>query len=173
MGLLDFLGEADLAGFNVARFDAAAGPRVRDCGMDLRSTAGVIDVMTIFHRKEPRHSRPRCTHLGRAPPPTPRPPTRSRRRGADGAAGALRRSSRPSTSWTADLSRPADAVDRQGKFVMREGKVTFAFGRHRGKPLPDEAASDPDYLSWLLTCDFPADARSLIEGALRGELPRC
>ena len=68
---------------------------------------------------------------------------------------------------------PADAVDRYGKFVLREGEVTFAFGRNRGKPLRDVAQSDPDYLSWLLTCDFAPDARSLIEGALRGEFPRC
>ena len=51
--------------------------------------------------------------------------------------------------------------------------TSFAFGRNRGKPLRDVAESDPDYLNWLLTCDFAPDARSLIEGALRGEFPRC
>ena len=56
-GLLDFLGEADLAGFNVARFDVPLLDReFRDCGLDLGlDRRRVIDAMTIFHRKEPRH----------------------------------------------------------------------------------------------------------------------
>jgi DNA polymerase-3 subunit epsilon len=54
--LLEFLEDADLAGYNVRRFDAPILDReFRDCGMDLGlSRRRVIDAMTIFHRKEPR-----------------------------------------------------------------------------------------------------------------------
>jgi DNA polymerase-3 subunit epsilon len=178
-GLLDFLGEADLAGFNVSRFDVPLLDReFRDCGLDLGlDRRRVIDVMTIFHRKEPRHlSAAVRFYLARE------------HEGAHGAAAdveaaaevlaaqLVRYQDLPCTiealdGWIAPV--PEDAVDRAGKFVRRDGEVTFAFGRNRGKPLRDVAESDPDYLSWLLTCDFLPDARSLIEEALRGELPPC
>ena len=178
-GLLDFLGEADLAGFNVSRFDVPLLDReFRDCGLDLGlDRRRVIDVMTIFHRKEPRHlSAAVRFYLARE------------HVGAHGAAAdveaaaevlaaqLVRYQDLPCTiealdGWIAPV--PEDAVDRAGKFVRRDGEVTFAFGRNKGKPLRDVAESDPDYLSWLLTCDFLPDARSLIEEALRGELPPC
>ena len=55
-GLLTFLEDADLAGFNVARFDLPLLDReFRDCGLDLkRSRRRVVDAMTIYHRKERR-----------------------------------------------------------------------------------------------------------------------
>jgi DNA polymerase-3 subunit epsilon len=133
--------------------------------------------MTIFHRKEPRHlSAAVRFYLGRE-----HADAHSAAADVEAAADVLaaqlvRYEDLPCTiealdGWIAPV--PADAVDRYGKFVLREGEVTFAFGRNKGKPLRDVAESDPDYLSWLLTCDFAPDARSLIEGALRGELPRC
>jgi DNA polymerase-3 subunit epsilon len=178
-GLLDFLGEADLAGFNLSRFDVPLLDReFRDCGLDLGlDRRRVIDVMTIFHRKEPRHLTAAVRfYLGREHAGA-HAAAADVEAAADVLAAQLARyEDLPCTiealdGWISPV--PADAVDRQGKFVLREGEVTFAFGRNRGKPLKDVAANDPDYLSWLLTCDFAPDARALIEGALRGEFPRC
>jgi DNA polymerase-3 subunit epsilon len=64
---------------------------------------------------------------------------------------------------------PPGAVDRSGKFVLREGKVVFAFGKHSGKPLTEVARTQRDYLEWILRSDFPDDARSYVERALRGD----
>jgi len=74
--------------------------------------------------------------------------------------------------WLRDyLGRDAveGAVDREGKFVVREGEVVFAFGRQKGKPLREVARVQRDYLEWILRSDFPDDARKLVEAALRGE----
>jgi DNA polymerase-3 subunit epsilon len=65
--------------------------------------------------------------------------------------------------------QPPDAVDRQGKFVVREGRIVFAFGKLRGRPLEEVARVERDYLEWILRQDFPDDARALVERALRGE----
>lgn len=178
-GLLDFLGEADLSGFNVSRFDVPLLDReFRDCGLDLGlDRRRVIDAMTIFHRKEPRHlSAAVRFYLGRE-----HAGAHAAQADVEAAADVLaaqlgRYDDLPCTveeldGWCNPV--PADAVDRAGKFVLREGEVTFTFGRNRGKPLKEVAASDPDYLSWLLTCDFAPDVRALLEGALRGEFPRC
>ncbi len=54
--LLAFIGDADLAGYNLRRFDLPLLEReLRACGLDLGvSRRWVVDVMTIFHKKEPR-----------------------------------------------------------------------------------------------------------------------
>lgn len=54
--LLAFIGEADLAGYNLRRFDLPLLEReLRACGLDLdTSRRRVVDVMAIFHKKEPR-----------------------------------------------------------------------------------------------------------------------
>ena len=62
---------------------------------------------------------------------------------------------------------PQGAVDRDGKFVLREGEVVFAFGRQKGKALSEVARVQRDYLEWILRQDFPEDARTLVEAALK------
>lgn len=54
--LLAFIGDADLAGYNLRRFDLPLLEReLRACRLDLElSRRQVVDVMTIFHKKEPR-----------------------------------------------------------------------------------------------------------------------
>jgi DNA polymerase-3 subunit epsilon len=177
-GLLDFLGESDLAGFNILRFDVPLLDReFRDSGLDLGlARRRVIDAMTIFHRKEPRHlSAAVAFYLGRD------------HAGAHGAeadvAAAL-------DVLDAQLARYADiprsvvdldwwcrppargaAADVSGKFLWRSGEVVLAFGKHQGRSLRDVAREHRDYLEWMLKQDFPADARRIVEGALRGELP--
>jgi DNA polymerase III subunit epsilon len=172
---LDFIGAADLAGFNVKRFDAPLLDReFRDCGLDL-ALAGrrVIDAMTIFHRKEPRDLTAAVRFfLG------------GDHAGAHGAEADVlatlavldaqleRYPDVPRTvpaldAWLNPV--PAGAVDRLGKFVLREGEIVFAFGKQKGRPLREVARLQPDYLEWILRQDFPDDARTIVLRALKGE----
>ena len=166
---------ADLAGFNVNRFDVPLLEReLKDAGVDLGlRERRVIDVMTIFHRKEPRDlSAAVRFFLARD------------HAGAHGASADIEATLEVLDAQLAkyeDLPRevdalhrwlypvPADAVDRQGKFVVREGEIVFAFGKLRGRPLKEVARLERDYLEWILRQDFPDDARALVERALRGE----
>ncbi|HEX4826400.1 MAG TPA: 3'-5' exonuclease [Candidatus Polarisedimenticolaceae bacterium] len=169
------LGDADLAGYNVRRFDVPLLEReLKESGVDL-ALAGrrVIDAMTIFHRKEPRDlSAAVKFFLGRP---------------HDGAHGAEADVLASLDVLEAQLARYPDlpatvdeleqwahpkaegAVDREGKFIVREGEVVFAFGRQKGKPLREVARVQRDYLEWILRSDFPDDARKLVEAALRGD----
>jgi DNA polymerase-3 subunit epsilon len=173
--LIALLDRADLAGFNVRRFDLPLLEReLRDCDYDLAARGRrVIDVMTIFHRKEPRDlSAAVRFFLARD------------HAGAHGAAADIEATVEVLDAQLAryeDLPRDvegldrwlnpqaADAVDRQGKFVVREGEVVFAFGKLRGRALREVARVERDYLEWILRQDFPEDARALVEQALRGE----
>ncbi|HVQ35820.1 MAG TPA: exonuclease domain-containing protein, partial [Candidatus Bathyarchaeia archaeon] len=174
-GLLDLMADADLAGFNVRRFDVPLLDReMKDAGLDLAvASRRIIDVMTIFHRKEPRDlSAAVRFFLARD------------HAGAHGASADIEATLEVLDAQLArydDLPRevdalhrwlypvPADAVDRQGKFVVREGQIVFAFGKLRGRPLKEVARLERDYLEWILRQDFPDDARALVESALRGD----
>jgi DNA polymerase-3 subunit epsilon len=173
--LLDALKDADLAGFNVRRFDVPLLDReFRECGFDLAlAERRIVDVMTIFHRKEPRDLTAAVRFF--------------LDRDHAGAHGAEADAEASLAILTAQLNRypdlprsvealdawcypvPSDAADRSGKFVMRDGEVVFAFGKQKGRALREVARQQPDYLQWILKQDFPEDARQLVEKALRGE----
>jgi DNA polymerase III subunit epsilon len=173
--LLDVLADADLAGFNVRRFDVPLLDReFRESGLDLAlSERRIVDVMTIFHRKEPRDLTAAVRffldrdHAGA--------------HGAEADAQASLDVLVAQLDRYADLPRtvealdawcnpvPPGAVDRGGKFVLREGEVVFAFGKQKGRALREVARAQRDYLEWILKQDFPEDARLLVEKALRGD----
>jgi DNA polymerase-3 subunit epsilon len=173
-GLLELLEGADLAGFNVRRFDVPLlGRELREAGHDL-GLAGrkVVDAMTIFHRKEPRDLTAAVRfYLDRE------------HEGAHGAEADLTatlevleaqleryedlpREVAELDSWT--HPRPG-AVDREGKFVEKDGEIQFAFGKHRGRALAEVARETPDYLRWVMETDFPEDAKELVREALAAQ----
>jgi DNA polymerase-3 subunit epsilon len=176
-GLLEFIGDADLAGFNAQRFDIPLLAReFRDCGLDLDlGRRSVVDVMTIFHRMEPRDlSAAVRFYLGRE------------HAGAHGAEADVLATAEVLDAQLArypdlprgveDLDRwcnpaPDNAVDRSGKFVWRGGDVVFAFGKNQGRTLKEVARSDRGYLQWIAGADFPEDARTIVREAMDGRYP--
>jgi DNA polymerase-3 subunit epsilon len=63
-------------------------------------------------------------------------------------------------------------VDHQGRFRSIDGKVCFAFGKYKNKPLAAIIASDEDYLHWTLNLpDFPEDSKDIIRVALAAVQP--
>ena len=176
-GLVDFLDDADLAGFNIARFDVPLLEReLKEAGFDLGlSGRRLVDAMSIYHRKERRDlSAAVKFYLDRE--------HAGAHAAEDDVLAAvdvldaqleryddLPRDVAELDAWIRPV--PQDAVDHRGKFVWREGEVTFAFGRHHGRTLREVAKDAPDYLEWILGTDFPADARELVAGALKGEFP--
>ena len=176
-GLLEFLGDADLAGFNVLRFDLPLLDReFRDCGLDLGVAARrVVDAMTIYHRMERRDlSAAVSFYLGRS---------------HDGAHTAEADVTATAEVLEAQLERypdlphgveeldawmrggRADGVDRSGKFVWKDGEAVLAFGKHQGKTLRQVAQENPGYLEWVAKSDFPPDAKQVAVEALAGRFP--
>ncbi len=173
--LLDALKDADLAGFNVRRFDVPLLDReFKECGLDLAlGSRRIVDVMTIFHKKEPRDLTAAVRFF-----------LDREHAGAHGAEADVEASIAVLNAQLArypDLPRTVDsldafcypvppgAVDRGGKFVLREGEVVFAFGKQKGRALSEVARVQRDYLEWILKQDFPEDARTLVLRALQGE----
>jgi DNA polymerase-3 subunit epsilon len=175
--LLEWLDGADLAGFNVARFDAPLlEQEFRRCGLDLKlPTRRVVDAMTIFHRKERRDLTAAVRfYLDRD------------HEGAHSAEADViatleileaqldRYDDLPTTvEALAQWSRAGGpgAIDPEGKFVWKNGEAVFAFGKHQGKSLKAVVQSAPDYLRWITTSDFPEEAKKLVADALKGTYP--
>jgi DNA polymerase III subunit epsilon len=165
--LAQLLADADLAGFNLRRFDLPlllAELRRAEVDFPLAGRA-VLDVQQIYHMYEPRDLASAVAHYcGRA---------------HDGAHAAMadveataavldaqvgRYDELPGT--VAGLSELLTEVDVAGRFRCDGGVVVFAFGKHLGRPLDEVAGADPSYLRWMLGQDFLDDVKELVEQAL-------
>lgn len=170
--LLDFLGDADLAGFNVRRFDAPLLDReFMDCDLDLRlEQRHVVDAMAIYHRKERRDlSAAVRFYLERE-----LEGAHSAEADVEATAAILEAQLQRYEDLPLDVEsldqwarRWPDEVDSTGRFRKREGEIVFNFGKHRGKPLALVARDQRDYLEWLMTTDLPGEARNLVRKALQ------
>ena len=165
----EFLKGADLAGYNLRRFDLPVlADAFRQAGHPFRvERRMVIDVQEIFHRSEPRHL-----------------------------AAAVRmfcdRSHTAAHSATSDAwataavldgmldhypDLPRDVTGLYAEFVRGDlggwfahgqpGESIFQRGKHRSVSLAHVARHDPSYLRWLRDQAILSDARSLIDHALR------
>lgn len=163
---------ADLAGFNVARFDLPLLEReMRESGLDLgRADRRIVDAMTIFHRKERRDlSAAVRFYIGREH-------AGAHSAAADVEAAAdvldaqlgryedLPRALGDLVAWIG--AERGDGSERAAKFGWRDGEAVFGFGRHQGRTVADVARESPDYLRWILDADFPTEIKRVVREAL-------
>jgi DNA polymerase-3 subunit epsilon len=174
--LKGFLSDCDFAGFNLVRFDLpilqAEFLRVGQ-PFDIDG-CNVIDLMAIFHQREPRDLK--AAHQFYCG---------SEHKGAHSAfadARACWNILRCQLSMYPDLPvspaglgaviadyRKQRTQDSGGWFEMRHGKPALARGKHRGALLSEVAGTDREYLKWMLSLDLPEDTISVI----RQILPEC
>lgn len=164
-----FIGDADLAGFNVLRFDLPMLEAEFKRAGSLWSSEGrhIVDAMQLFHRFEKRDLAGAVKfYLG------------TELVGAHGALpdalatiavlrAQMKRYELPAESAEelAKLCVDPDAVDRDGKFKRVNGEVIFTFGKYNGKKLADVAAHDPGFLGWMLRSDFSSSTKAVVKSA--------
>ena len=177
--LADLLDDCDLAGFNVRRFDLPLlVAEFRRAGLSFGLEGRrVIDVQAIFHREERRDlSAAARFYLGREHPE------------AHSALGDIRTSA---AVLSAQLERydhlPKDLIglhqycyeylpiESELERWFRtgdDGVLVFRRGKHRGRPLADVTAHEPDYLSWMLGAeDMDGEVPDVVRAALRIRAP--
>lgn len=177
--LLTFIGAADLAGFNIHRFDlpllhrelALAG---RQLEMEGRA---VVDAQVIYHRRVPRDlAAAYRLYCGKELV------------GAHGAAADIEACVEvldaqlavypdlprtPRDLYELFAPRDASTIDTQGRFRWDGREAVFGFGPEgiRGRPLRDVAANNTRFLGWILRKDFRQDVKVIVQNALRGRFP--
>ena len=62
-------------------------------------------------------------------------------------------------------------IDPEGKVAFKNGVACINFGKNAGRQLRDLAKTDPDYLRWIITKDFSAEVKAIVDDALRGKFP--
>jgi DNA polymerase-3 subunit epsilon len=165
-GLLAFLEGCDLAGYNLIKFDLPVLEQEFKRADKQFSIEGrlVLDVMKIFHKKEPRDLEAAVRFY--------------LEREHDGA-----HSAEADVSATVDilgamvskysdlpqnltelcaLLRDPSQLDLSGKIVAKEGEPHLTFGKHLGKSLAWVATHDQEYIRWIVhKGDFLEDTKAI------------
>lgn len=176
--LAELLEGCDLGGFNIRRFDLPMLlAEFKRAGVPF-SVMGrrLIDAQAIFHREEPRNlSAAARYYLGRE------------HEEAHTALGDIRttaavlsaqlekyphipRSPDGLHAYCDEVSPFQTELDRW--FLTRDGELILRRGKHRGTPLEKLAATEPDYLRWMLGAeDMDEEVLRVVREALEGLRP--
>ena len=167
----------DLAGYNLLRFDIPMlENEFKRAGVVFTMEGRkVVDAQRIFHMKEPRDlSAAVVYYCGKR---------HDNAHGAEADAEAtldviegqlVKYPDLPRDVESLDLfcaARPADWVDRTGRFKWSHGRIVVNFGSKKGQPLKELVDSRSNFLRWILENNFPSDTKDLIRKAFEGTYP--
>lgn len=166
--LSDFIGDADLAGYNSNRFDV---PLLLEeflrAGVDFNmKDRKLVDVQNIFHKMEQR------TLVAAYKFYCDKELTDAHSAEADITATyeVLEAQLEKYEDLDGDISFLSEfsemrgkLVDFAGRFVYNEDMVpVFNFGKHKGKPIEDVLRKEPSYYSWMMQGDFPLYTKKVL-----------
>ena len=174
--VLAFIGDADLGGFNIERFDF---PMLRreliDAGLTLPMEGRrIFDAQKVFHLNEKRdltaaykfYCQKDLTNAHSALADTEATleilVSQSARYGEDSLDSLSR----------FDYTSSDEFYDSERKFRWWNGKLYMMFGKYAKRySLEDVVKKDRGYLEWILSANFNQDVKSLVENALNGQFP--
>ena len=155
----DFKG-CDLAGYNSARFDLPmlAEEFLRaDVDIDL-STRKMIDVQTIFHKKEQRTLSAAYKFYCEQDLVDAHAAMADTKATYEILQSQLDRypDLQNDMAFLADYTCTSKNVDFAGRIVYNDkGVEVINFGKYKGQPVADVLKNDPGYYGWILQADFP------------------
>lgn len=177
--VVDFIGEADIGGFNVEKFDIPLLEREL-VEADVRfgfAGRAIYDSQKIYHINEKRDLTAAYAFYCGKPLP--------------GAHSALADTEAALEVLEAQVERYGagdPAIEVMGSFNYRElrefydgdrkfrwwnGELYMMFGKYAKKEsLREIAKKDSGYLEWMMAKDFSEDIKALVAGALRGQFPK-
>lgn len=178
--IADFIGNADLAGYNILKFDL---PMMMEeflrVGYDF-SLEGrdFIDVMNIFMKMEPRtlkgayrffcHAELEGAHGAGADTKATYEVLKAmldKYEGVDYEDSKGMKSQGPVNDMKAlsQFSAHHQNADLSGQIIYdAEGKEVFQFGKHKGRRVEEVFRVEPSYYSWMMNSDFPLYTKKLI-----------
>ncbi len=176
--VFDFIGDSDLAGYNILRFDIPLlVEEFARLGISFRmQNRKVVDAYQVFRRREPRTLTKAMEFYCRKPLPDAHDAMADVNATVDVLEGQL--------AYYDDLSGAADDLHRQftpyrfqeyldveGKLRWEHNEVVFGFGVHKGETLRSVVGFDREYCDWMLASDFSLTVKGILRSALQGRYP--
>ena len=178
--IAQFIGNADLAGYNILKFDipilVEEFLRV-DFDFDIKGR-GLIDVMNIFMKMEPRtlkgayrffcHAELEGAHGAMADTKATYDVLKAmldRYEGVEYEDGKGNKSQGPTNDMKqlSEFSAHHKNADLSGQIIFDdEGKEVFMFGKHKGKRVEDVFRQEPPYYAWIMNQDFPLYTKKVV-----------
>ena len=161
----DFKG-CDLAGYNSTRFDLPmlAEEFLRaDVDIDL-STRKMIDVQTIFHKKEQRTLSAAYKFYCQQDLVDAHAAMADTKATYEILQSQLDRypDLQNDMAFLADYTCTSKNVDFAGRIVRNDkGVEVINFGKYKGQPVVDVLKNDPGYYGWILQADFPLTTKQV------------
>ena len=175
---LDFIGDADLGGFNVERFDLPLLAReFSDAGLKFEwSSRNIYDAQKIYHLHEKRdlsaayqfycHKELKDAHSALAD--------------SEAALAILQEQLRkyaPGKEQVEalqdfDYKQRSEYFDADRRFRWWNGELYMLFGKYAKKEsMQTIVKKDPQYLEWVLSKDFSDEVKVMVQSALKGQFP--
>jgi len=174
----EFIGDSDLGGFNIQRFDLPILEReLLEAGISFHwRDRDIYDAQKIYHLHEKRdlmaayklywggellaaHSA-----VGDAEATTEIHAAQIKKYGSE--------EKGIESLKDFDYERSTGYFDKERKFCWWNGELYPTFGKYgRKKHIKEIVKKDREYLKWILTKDFSEEVKAMIEKALAGELP--
>ena len=176
--VLAFIGEADLAGFNVERFDLPLLEReLFQVGMkfDWR-TRTIYDAQKIYHLHEKRTLKAAYKFYCDKDLENAHTALGDAEATVEILAAQIDKYGKPEQGMESlrdfDYEKIDDYFDEERKFRWWNGELYPVFGKYAKRAsLKEIVKKDPSYLEWLTTTDFPQKVKAMIRGILEGRFP--
>lgn len=178
--LFDFIGDADLGGYNSNRYDV---PLLQEeffrAGLYLdTSHRRLIDAQHIFYRMEPRTLTAALKFYAGKEMENAHDALADVRATIDVFRGQLQQYAGAAyTDADGQTTHPFDSMDSIADFCRDErfldatrrlkrgadGQPQFNFGKYSGQAVASVFAKDPNYLKWILSKDFSTEVKMLVK----------
>ncbi len=177
--LFNFIGSADLAGYNSNRYDVPLLQEEFYRAGHFLDTNGrrLIDAQQIFYQMEPRTLSAALKFYAGKEMTDAHDALADVRATVDVFKGQLQHYAEATyTKEDGTLIRPFTDMDAVADFCRDDrfldatrrlkrgpdGRPLFNFGKHAGKPVAEVFAKEPSYLRWILDKDFSTEVKSLV-----------
>lgn len=170
-----FIGDADLGGYNSNKFDipVLAEEFLRANHIFDIQARKLIDVQNIFHKMEQRtlvaayqfycDKKMENAHNAIYDTKVTMEVFKAQLEKYDELAQTVAELSDFSRQGNTEI---ADFAGRLGK--LKDGQITYNFGKHKGKTIAEVAKTEPGYYGWMMDADFPLFTKQI----LREEMER-
>jgi DNA polymerase-3 subunit epsilon len=158
---MEFIGDADLAGFNSNKFDIPVlVEELIRVGVDADfSNKAFVDIQNIFHKMEQRTLSAACLFYTGKPMENAHNALFDTRVTWEVLKAQLERYEQlePDVNFLSNFSRNSnfEMVDYAGRLAKNEkGETIYNFGKHKGKTIQQVNTNEPGYYGWMLEADF-------------------